>query len=661
MTTRPGWVVFPEDVNATHGRDYRRWSDAGFGVIVRLNWGYGETGTIPLPARYDQFATMCGEFVVASRGCTRWIIGNEPNHEQERPQGQPITPELYADCFRRCAVAIISSAGDGHELIPAAIAPWNERSGDWLDYFRRMLDGCQDYADGIALHTYTHGSRVELITSEAKMQPPYDQRRFEFRAYRDFLAVVPAALRKLPVYVTETDQDDPWLDVDNGWVQAAYYEIDQWNKLPGTQKIHCLALYRWPKLDQWSIEDKRQVQEMFRQAVYNGYHVPGEPVYATEEATVTQTFGSPLGAATYGDAATIADPVAREWDSRLTGRGVAVEETAVEFGKLYWALVRGQWFDKQQSGGRYHIYVETIDEDGKSLAGVRFRVTWPSGAAVQNTNGRSGFDAGNYPMSASRNEFSVVIADGDNGLPSDRVVGIGMGADIDGSGFNPAEHTSTLLVFQRRRLQRVPASTEPTPVEQPVPAPVPVATGIVDPRVAGAILDQESGSGGFDQHGRLKRRVEAHLLLGATYGNPAVMAGQFRYDEANYLRAWYRDEAGNWVAYHDQLQSGEQAAFDLAYRLDPEAAMRCTSIGASQVMGFNHATLGFSTVAAMYAAFEQSEHQHTLGFLNYCLAKPGLVEAINARDWPTIGRLYNGAASAGEKYRAAYVRLWGES
>ena len=94
-------------------------------------------------------------------------------------------------------------------------------------------------------------------------------------------------------------------------------------------------------------------------------------------------------------------------------------------------------------------------------------------------------------------------------------------------------------------------------------------------------------------------------------------------------------------------------------RLDRGAALRCTSMGASQVMGFNHAKIGYETVEDMYQAFRRSQNVHALAFDNYCRATPDLVAAINARDWPTIGMLYNGAASAGDKYKAAYHQLWG--
>src|SRR6188508_428991 len=128
-----------------------------------------------------------------------------------------------------------------------------------------MLRGCH----GIALHTYTHGAGIHLITSEAMMDAPYDTYHYNFRTYRDFLANVPERMQHLPVYITETDQNDAWVNANTGWVQAAYKEIDNWNKRSDSQKILCLALYRWPiiKDDKWHIEDKPGVHQDLRAAV----------------------------------------------------------------------------------------------------------------------------------------------------------------------------------------------------------------------------------------------------------------------------------------------------------------------------------------------------------------------------------------------------------
>jgi len=330
---RCGWILFTEavgsDPNDNSGRDYRPWSNQDFGVICRINHGYGSVGTIPTPDRYPDFARRVANFVAASPGCRIWIIGNEMNHSQEWPEAagaasslraavashaatlaaaiahdpashgsasrfsalaampvsaaagrQPILPQDYVRCFQLCRAAIRALPGHADDLVVVgAVAPWNAETtypgnptGDWIRYFSDILAGLgADGSDGIALHTYTHGSDPALITSTATMNPPFAAYYFNFLAYRNFMAAIPAAQRNLPVFITETDQDTPWLDANNGWVQAAYAEINNWNQQPGAQQIRCLLLYRWSRADQWCIEGKNGVIEDFRAALARGY------------------------------------------------------------------------------------------------------------------------------------------------------------------------------------------------------------------------------------------------------------------------------------------------------------------------------------------------------------------------------------------------------
>lgn len=180
---------------------------------------------------------------------------------------------MYARCYKLCRDAIHRL--DGHaddQVIVGAVAPWNSQTiyagnanGDWVQYFRDILEQLgPSQCDGIALHTFTHGGDPALITSEERLIAPFQTYHSEFRAYTDFMAAVPELMRTLPVYITEADQIDPWLDVNNGWVQQAYEEIDGWNQQLSNQQIRALILYRWPTLDRWHLATKEGVLEDFR-------------------------------------------------------------------------------------------------------------------------------------------------------------------------------------------------------------------------------------------------------------------------------------------------------------------------------------------------------------------------------------------------------------
>lgn len=309
-----GWVLFTEalgnDPNDQRTGNYSKWADQGYGIIVRLNNGYEPNGTIPFSNRYAEFAARCANFVRSSAGCHIWIIGNEMNIPVERPgvqydrsqnpprlaqAGEVILPGLYANCFRRCRDAIRAVPGHTQDqVVVGAVAPWNNQTaydgnlnGDWIQYFQDVLTLLSpDKCDGISIHTYTHGSDPKLIYTDAFMNPPFQKRQYNFRTYQDFMNAIPRSMRSLPVYLTETDQDDAWANTNNGWVKRAYGEIDWWNKQPGNQVIRAVILYRWPKVDKWAIDGKAGVIEDFKEAMQYRYN--WETVLQAKTGTVAQ-------------------------------------------------------------------------------------------------------------------------------------------------------------------------------------------------------------------------------------------------------------------------------------------------------------------------------------------------------------------------------------
>ena len=322
----PGWVLVTEaigfDPKNKNGKDYTHLSHYNLGVMVRLNAGYGGVGTLPFETYYESFAQRCANFVAASAGAHIWIIGNEPNHPIEWPGanwdwntaqpisqediGEKITPERYAKAYRLAREAIHSVPGHEDDLVlTAAVAPWNalctypgNPRGDWITYFRHMLRHIgADNCDGITLHAYTHGADPNLIDAETRMQPPFQRRRYEFRVYRDFMAAIPWDMQHLPVYITETDQNEPWRNENNGWVKRAYGEIDYWNKLHPFRPIRALVLYRWSKSDQWYIEGKEGIIEDFREAMtfryrWDIYQEKAPPYRAQIQVLAAPEFGS---------------------------------------------------------------------------------------------------------------------------------------------------------------------------------------------------------------------------------------------------------------------------------------------------------------------------------------------------------------------------------
>jgi hypothetical protein len=441
--------------------------DPAYSWIVRLNWGYGSTGTLP-SSGYSAFAQSAADYVAESKGCSRWVIGNEPNLSREWPNGQPIFPWHYADCYKQCYRAIHAVPGHGgDEVLIAAPGPWNAElkyagnpNGDWIKYFEDVIDLCDSDVDGEAeidgfsIHSYCHGYNVALVTSSARMNAPFQNRHYEFRTYRDYVEAIPDHLSHLPCYLTEANGNGPWQAV--GLMPAMLSEINGWNQT-GKPPISAVIFYRYPRYDDFYIDGRADVIAEYKEAVGQGYQSPpmGDKLQDTFLPHIPN------------ESTSVPALPPRQWDERLTQRGVSVTTPTMLPRQSFWRVVKGEWLDEQQSQGRHHIYVDVLDEKGQRVVGKELMVEWPNGGFARiTTEAKPGEPyAANYPMSPSKNEFGIHMA---NGLPTERVRGIGMGAETPG-GFNAGIHTSTSIVFQRTMM---PAATVPvTPAPPPGPAP----------------------------------------------------------------------------------------------------------------------------------------------------------------------------------------------
>jgi hypothetical protein len=514
-----GWCVEsialsenPQPTNWTQIRGDINW-------ILRLNFAHnGRDGTIPLRGQYDEFAKRCADYMAATKGVNVVIIANEPNHKQEYPNGAPISPEDYADCFNLCYQAITFERPD-LEVITAAVAPWDITSGiDWLAYYKRMLAGVTE-CDGLAVHGYTHGADPNLIWSAEKVQGWY----WHFPVIYQTIQAIPSRFAERPVHVTETDQgDDAWLDANSGWVQNAYQSVDEHNRTPGTQKIHSLALYRW-RGDKYQIYNKPQVQADFRAAVSHRYLSPGvDPMPPQPQPPQPQP-----------PQPTPEPEPARDIDPRLVARGVKFDFVKVPAGQGYWRMTKAQWLDHaaQQVGPDHHILGRVLKENIET-AGVPLHVEWPSGSTIvvskrDDPNATYNYD---YGMGPSLKEYSIAVSDGN---PSDQVSGIGMGKDG-----NPREHTSTWLNFEWTISEGI---TPPLP-----PTPLPRAEILVWPVVGPITQHFGEGPAQFGQQGH--NGIDIAVSLGtpvAAIADGVVMYTGF--DEAGY---------GNYVrVYHASIHS----------------------------------------------------------------------------------------------------------
>ena len=84
--------------------------------------------------------------------------------------------------------------------------------------------------------------------------------------------------------------------------------------------------------------------------------------------------------------------------------------------------------------------------------------------------------------------------------------------------------------------------------------------------------------------------------------------------------------------------------------LNEEAALKSTSWGAFQIMGFNHVDAGYATVGAFVDAMIGSQSNQLKAFVSFVGANNSMKKAIIAKDWATFARLYNGPDYAKNNY-----------
>lgn len=625
---RPGWVLELAEIGldgSSTPADFSKLADAGLGVIVRINHGYGSAGTLPTPDRYPNFAKACATFVKRSTGCHIWIIGNEPNHADEQPNRRAILPHDYARAYELCRNAI--RALPGHEqdqVLVAGPAPWNatttyagNEKGDWVRYFVHVMTMLDDgVCDGFALHTYTHNLDPRQIEGDFfHTTQGYRHLRNEFRTYRDFMNAIPDRFRDLPVFITETDpttRNVGWNPGQNvGWVRAAYREIATWNSNPDHQPILGLLLYRWPLVPdqpEWSINNRPGIVEDFDQALKaepaTDYQIRlpkrGEPPVVLEPGSLLDAKDQWRGM--------VASPLGLNLRS-----GPTTEHSILQ-------LLPDETVVNVMGEAEEWLYVRALDRLG--YVNRAFVVRQP------NSNG------GYLP-------FVVTPTPAGTGFLRER-------EDLMESGLEP-NSTEQLVVDPET------ASWTEQAVANAWNQYGALVTRIaqllkIDPAVAIAVLAIESGGSAFADDGRMLIRFEPHIFFDE-WGklDPERFAKHFRYNLSEVWKdhQWRPSPDQPWRDFHGNQQA-EWEVFNFARNsLAPEAALRSTSMGAPQVMGFNHEQIGYPSAQAMFEAFSSSAHSQIVALFDFVNADPARLNALRAGDFATFASSYNGPGQAG--------------
>ena len=136
-----------------------------------------------------------------------------------------------------------------------------------------------------------------------------------------------------------------------------------------------------------------------------------------------------------------------------------------------------------------------------------------------------------------------------------------------------------------------------------------------------AFIEVETGGKGFNNDGKIMIQFE-----------PAWMKRIAPYTPS-----------GKWSVNKVDVQSKEWEAFNEAFRLNPDAAMKSTSIGLGQIMGFHYKILGFASVGALWDDAKAGLENQITQIAKFISSDRKLAKAIVMKDWFTIASIYNGA------------------
>lgn len=615
---RPGWVLELAAIGLDGTNvpaDYTAQANAGLGVIVRINHGYGSTGTIPTRDQYPAFAQACARFVARSRGCRIWIIGNEPNHADERPNGQPILPYDYARAYTLCRAAIKAVPGhEDDEVLVAGPAPWNatttypgNEKGDWVLYFVHTmmalpLDGC----DGFSIHTYTHDLDPNQITGDFfHTAPGYQHLRNEFRTYLDFMNAIPDHFRHLPVFITETDpttRGQGWNPGNNvGWVRAAYGEIADWNGDPAHQPILALILYRWPSVPdqpEWSINNRPGIIEDFVQAMEAQPEAACRVRMPAEvESPVVPVPSNPL-------------PIEARWPGQVTASlGLnlrsgpstdhAILQVLPDETRVYVLAELDDW-----------LYVSTLGKLGYVHGAFVLRNWLQSAPQPPRTLLRNSPELFTQPLAPPSGERFVLEPD-------------------------TTTWTEEAVVATWNRFGAL-TTTLAGMLE-------------LDLSAAVAALAVQSSGRAFADDGRMPIRFENHSFF-HEWGklDPELFSRHFRFDLTAHWRGheWRPAVDQAWRSFHGD-HNAEWQVFNFARdRFDERAALRSISMGVPQIMGFDHELLGYAAVCDLFEAFASSAHAQVIGFFDFVSADPARLDALRSGDFLSFASTYKGVGQA---------------
>lgn len=171
----------------------------------------------------------------------------------------------------------------------------------------------------------------------------------------------------------------------------------------------------------------------------------------------------------------------------------------------------------------------------------------------------------------------------------------------------------------------------------------------LDPGVAVAVWLVESGGRAFAADGRMIIRFENHIFYSRWGKNvPDTFNQHFMFDRNKRWtnHHWRATPNEGWQPFHGN-QNNEWNVLNFACKLDDTAGKFSISMGGPQIMGFNYAALGYTSVQEMFDAFTASEGHQVTGFFNFLRSSnANTIPCLQNSDLVGFARIYNGGGQA---------------
>jgi len=161
-----------------------------------------------------------------------------------------------------------------------------------------------------------------------------------------------------------------------------------------------------------------------------------------------------------------------------------------------------------------------------------------------------------------------------------------------------------------------------------------------------AVAQVESAGDGFNLDGTPKILFEGHQFSKFTKGEFDLTYPTLSYP------SWTKQ-------FYGKTQAQEHQRLTEARRLHSTAALLSTSWGKFQIMGFNFAACGFTSVDWFVSAMCTSEKAQLDAFVEYIKTR-GLADELQEHRWEDFARLYNGPQYALNSYDTKLAAAYDE-